>query len=135
MSDLLDMKIGDLPKQREIPEGFYRAVVTKAKHGEATSGTPFAELTFKLTAPLGEQDLTGVDLKRAQPKKSWWLTENAIKMVSDDLPKFNKTLNSSLSIREAFDELVGAEVGVNVVNEENKDKRYLVVKSVRKLRD
>lgn len=139
MSSILDMKLSDAPRQREIPDGLYRGVVTKFENltvGE--NETEKTTVTFKPIEALEDQDLTDVNMKGTFLRKDYWLTPNALKILTSDLDKYTKKLPGDTAVRDVFAELVGEEIGIVVATEtfdgKNGPGSKKVVKSIRRLK-
>lgn len=139
MTDILNMRLEDLPEEKPAPVGPYEGVINthfirefEPKDGEA-EGTKRADVVISGLTPLFEADLANVNLKTSRATKQVWLTANAATQVRRDLTAMGA--DGSLSIVDALDALKGRRVKFKLKHEVNEKtgKVYLVADNVRAL--
>lgn len=122
MADLsiLDKNIDEIQEPRRAPDDDYVAIVVGVKFDKfpPPKETPYADIEFKLQTPMGNQDMTGVNLGKSVYGRSW-LTDAAIGGTKRDLKKFGVDV-SGVKLRDAFDRIIGATCVVTVRQNEYK---------------
>lgn len=131
MTDLMTLRLEDLPEIRPAPEGRYAAVVSKVFSGKIPkddgSVTHYADVVFKLVEPKDDSmDMTGVDLRSERPAYRLWITEKSLQNLGRDLKQFGIALQGELA--DALDQLPGIECEVVVGFKRNKDKELIKTK-------
>lgn len=136
MTNLLDMRLEDLPEEKPAPEGPYEGVVQTyfIKDFENEEGTKKrVDVVIGGIAPLFEGDFTDVNFKSARATKSMWLTAAAAKMFRKDMEALGADM--ALTPTDALDALKGRRVKFKLKHDVNptSKKVYLNADNVRAL--
>lgn len=120
MADLFDTVISETaaerPPFRQAPEGDYLVTVQSVKIVKANSGTQGIELTFTMSEPMHNDDMTGVELAKCRLRDTQWITEKTVGYVQERLSRITPEV-TGVTIRDALDILPGNDVVVSISHE------------------
>ena len=109
--DIFDTILGDIEVVRSAPNGQYEAVIKGHKQVKnPNSGNNGMEVDFTLLSPLSGQDMNGVDLSAERVSETFWVTPKSARIVRDSIKRIAPDLADDISLREAFEHLVGRRV-------------------------
>ena len=125
MADLFDTVISqtasERPAFRQAPPGDYLATVQSVKFVKANSGTQGIELTYTLSEPMHDEDMTGVELAKCRLRDTMWISEKSINIVQERLSRISPEVVGN-TLRDVADILPGNDVVVNLSHEtQNRD--------------
>lgn len=119
-TDLFDTVISETaserPAFRQAPPGDYLVTVQSVKFVKANSGTQGIELTYTLTEPMHNEDMTGVELAKCRLRDTQWVTEKTLGYVQERLSRITTEVVGE-TLRDVADILPGNDVVVNISHE------------------